>query len=250
MRLHSVSLPVLSLSPVASFYRDVLGLDVTRADGGAHVQAGATSIKLYEESIKLYEEREVLGSHHLAFTIPTGKFAAAKAWVGERAALLRAGDGEDEFETFSSWNAHSVYFEGPESSVLELIERRDLENSTVGAFSAADLLSISEIGVAVPDVRAAAERLQGEAGLTSYGGEPEESFAAVGDVHGLLILVSPGRVWFPTSDRRSAAVPTSVQATGGRPGNHWITDTTVLRLEKAPAHASRRVRQLPLNDQP
>lgn len=242
MRLNSVSLPVLNLSPVASFYRDVLGLDVTRADGAAHVQAGATSIKLYEES-------DVPGSHHLAFSIPTGKFAAAKAWVCERAALLRAGDGEDEFETFPSWNAHSVYFKGPESSVLELIERRDLDNSTVGAFSAADLLSISEIGVAVPDVRAAAERLQVEAGLTSYGGEPEESFAAVGDVHGLLILVSPGRIWFPTSDRRSAAVPTSVQATGGRSGNHWITDSTVLRLETAPAHAPRRVRQLPLDDQ-
>lgn len=223
MQLTSVSLPVLDLARVAAFYRDVLSLHVTSSGNTAHVHAGATRLELRAEN-------GTAAAHHLAFTIPTGKFAAAKAWLRDRAALLLAGDGQDEFETSQSWNAHSVYFEGPEKAVLELIERRDLDNTTAGTFSAADLLSISEVGIAVPDVAATARNLQRSAGVAPYGDEPGKNFAAVGDVHGLLILVSPGRMWFPTTDRSAAEVATGVHAVGGRPGDYPLTESSLLRL--------------------
>lgn len=223
MHLTSVSLPVLDLGRAAAFYRDVLSLDVTTSGNTAHAHVGATRIELRAEN-------GMPAAHHLAFAIPTGKFAAAKAWLHDRAALLVAGDGQDEFETSPSWNAHSVYFEGPENAVLELIERRDLDNLTAGTFSAADLLSISEVGIAVPDVGATVQNLQRSAGIAPYGDEPGRNFAAVGDVHGLLILVSPGRTWFPTTHRRAAAVATSVNAADGRPGDYPLTESSLLRL--------------------
>lgn len=223
MQLTSVSLPVLDLGRVAAFYRDVLSLHVTSSGNTALVDAGATRLELRAEN-------STAAAHHLAFTIPTGTFAAAKAWLRDRAALLLAGDGQDEFETSPSWNAHSVYFEGPEKAVLELIERRDLDNTTDGTFSAADLLSISEVGIAVPDVAATARNLQRSAGVAPYADEPGKNFAAVGDVHGLLILVSPGRMWFPTTDRSAAEVATSVNAVGGRPGDYPLTESSPLRL--------------------
>lgn len=223
MHLTSVFLSVRDLTGVATFYRDVLSLNVTSSGSTAHAHAGATRLELRAED-------GVSGAHHLAFTIPTGKFAAAKAWLRDRAALLLDGDGGDEFETSPSWNAHSVYFEGPENAVLELIERRDLDNTTAGTFSAADLLSISEVGIAVPDVPATARNLQRSAGIAPYGDAPGKNFAAVGDVHGLLILVSPGRTWFPTTHRRAAAVATRVNAANGRPGDYPLTESSLLRL--------------------
>ena len=39
---------------------------------------------------------------------------------------------------------------------------------------------------------------------------------AVGDVHGLLVLVTPGRPWLPTRDRLADVVPTTVEAVVGR----------------------------------
>lgn len=226
MHLTAVSLPVGDPRRVSAFYRDILDVDVASSDTTAQVQLGSSLLELRRQ-------QDVPPAHHLAFTIPRGKFAAAKFWLRERATLLTDGDGKDEFETSPSWNAHSVYFDGPEDSVLELIERRDLDNPTAGRFTASDLLTISEVGVAVPDVRAAARDLQERAGIAPYGNEPGENFAAVGDVHGLLILVSPGRTWFPTGDRRAGTATTWVQAAGGKPGSHPLAGSSVLRISRS-----------------
>jgi hypothetical protein len=82
---------------------------------------------------------------------------------------LLSRDGVDEFEGPPSWNSRSLYFDGPENAVLELIERRGLPGTTGDGFSVEDLRCISEIGLAVPDVEDAAQHLR-TAGLDAYGG--------------------------------------------------------------------------------
>lgn len=99
---------------------------------------------------------------------------------------------------------------------LELIERRDLESDAgrigigigtgTGTGTVVPLVSVSEVGVAVPDVLGAASALR-RAGLEPYANPPGESVAAVGDVDGLVILVSPDRRWFPTGDRGPSSPP-------------------------------------------
>jgi len=222
MHLTRIVLPAHAAADLAAFYGETLGLPV-RLDGQTvHVRVGTTELVFEEGSPST-------GAHHLAFTVPTGKLAAGKAWLQGRAPLLASG-GKDEFEAPATWNARSVYFDGPEGSVLELIDRRGLDNAAAGAFSSADLLCVSEVGVAVPDVRAVAARLRAEAGLEAYGDEPEESFAAVGDVHGLLILVTPGRAWVPTKNRLVTAAVTFVEAQGGRSGTYTLASPSSLRL--------------------
>lgn len=222
MHLTRITLPAHDAADLAAFYAETLGLLVQLDGQTVHVRIGTTELVFEGGS-------PPAGAHHLAFTVPTGKLASGKAWLRGRASLLSRG-GEDEFEAPASWNARSVYFDGPEDSVLELIDRRDLDNAAAGAFSSADLLCVSEVGVAVPDVRSVAARLRAEPGLEAYGDQPGKSFAAVGDVHGLLILVTPGRAWFPTANRSVAAEPTSVEAQGGRPGTHVLASSSSLRL--------------------
>ncbi|TCU84904.1 catechol-2,3-dioxygenase [Curtobacterium sp. PhB25] len=207
MDIRQAQLATRSLDDTARFW-ERLGCPVDRVDGVVEVVVGSTRL--------LFRELPgMTGALHLAITIPTGTFAAAAEWIAGIATVLVDADGRDEFEGPPNWNSRSVYFEGPDEQLLELIERRDLAAaapasgpaSAAPAFaSAVPLLSVSEVGIAVPDVLGAVEKLR-RAGLEPYANPAGEGFAAVGDVDGLVILVSPERRWFPTADRLPSTAP-------------------------------------------
>lgn len=198
MEIRQVQLATRALDETAHFY-ERLGCPVVVDRDAAHVTVGSTQLVF-----RVLDG--MIGAHHLAFTIPTGSFAAAKSWIAGVATVLDADD-SDEFEGPPNWNSRSVYFEGPDRQLLELIERRDL--SPAGAADPARLVSVSEVGLAVPDVLGAVDALRHH-GVESYANPPAPDFAPVGDVHGLLILVSPGRKWFPTLDRAPSTAPVVV----------------------------------------
>ena len=211
MDIRQVQLATRSLADTARFY-ERLGCSVEIVDTTVHIVVGSTLLVFRELP-------EMTGALHLAITIPTGTFDAAKAWIAGLTTVLGTAD-QDEFEGPPNWNSRSVYFEGPDQQLLELIERRDLESGArrVGAGdgtgtdtgtdsdAGVPLVSVSEVGVPVPDVLGAVEALR-RAGLEPYANPPGESFAAVGDVDGLVILVSPDRRWFPTGDRSPSSAP-------------------------------------------
>jgi len=198
MEIRQVQLATRALDETAHFY-ERLGCPVVVDRDAAHVTVGSTQL--------VFRALDAMsGAHHLAFTIPTGSFAAAKSWIAGVATVLGADD-SDEFEGPPNWNSRSVYFEGPDRQLLELIERRDL--GPADADESPRLVSVSEVGLAVPDVLGAVEAL-GPHGLEAYANPPGPDFAPVGDVHGLLILVSPDRKWFPTLDRGPSSAPVVV----------------------------------------
>ena len=66
-------------------------------------------------------------------------------------------------------------------------------------------------GVVVADVPTAVARYQKDAGLPVFARQPPQpNFAALGTDTGLVMLVPPGRPWFPT-DVPSAAFPLEVE---------------------------------------
>lgn len=196
MDIRQAQLATRSLDDTARFW-ERLGCPVDRVDGVVEVVVGSTRL--------LFRELPgMTGALHLAITIPTGTFAAAAEWIAGIATVLVDADGRDEFEGPPNWNSRSVYFDGPDQQLLELIERRDL--AAAAPASAVPLLSVSEVGIAVPDVLGAVGTLR-RAGLEPYANPAGEGFAAVGDVDGLVILVSPERRWFPTADRLPSTAP-------------------------------------------
>lgn len=205
MDIRQAQLATRSLDDTAGFW-ERLGCPVDRADGVVEVVVGSTRV--------LFRELPgMTGALHLAITIPAGTFDVAAEWIAGIATVLVDADGRDEFEGPPNWNSRSVYFEGPDQQLLELIERRDLAAGAGAARASAGgstrplpLVSVSEVGIAVPDVLGAVETLR-RAGLKPYANPPGEGFAAVGDVDGLVILVSPERRWFPTADRLPSTAP-------------------------------------------
>ncbi|WP_418515468.1 VOC family protein [Curtobacterium flaccumfaciens pv. flaccumfaciens] len=231
MDIRQVQLATRSLADTARFY-ERLGCSVEIVDTTVRIVVGSTLLVFRELP-------EMTGALHLAITIPTGTFDAAKAWIAGLTTVLGTDD-QDEFEGPPNWNSRSVYFEGPDQQLLELIERRDLESGTrrvgtgtgdgTGTGTDSDtvvpLVSVSEVGVPVPDVLGAASALR-RAGLEPYANPPGESFAAVGDVDGLVILVSPDRRWFPTGDRSPSSAPVVIDVGLGAPVG--LTEGVLLR---------------------
>lgn len=227
MDIRQVQLATRSLADTARFW-ERLGCSVEIVDATARIVVGSTLLVFRELP-------EMTGALHLAITIPTGTFDAAKAWIAGLTTVLGTAD-QDELEGPPNWNSRSVYFEGPDQQLLELIERRDLESGArrVGAGdgtgtdsdAGVPLVSVSEVGVPVPDVLGAVESLR-RAGLEPYANPPGESFAAVGDVDGLVILVSPDRRWFPTGDRSPSSAPVVIDV--GLDAPVGLTEGVLLR---------------------
>lgn len=219
-----MTVPTDDLDEAERFYGRTLGLPARREGGAAlTVTVGATRLVLVEQ-------RPSTGAvDHLAITVPADGFAGAKQWLQQRVELLHL-DGRDEFEGAASWDSRSLYFLGPSRCVLELIARRRLPARTGGQpFGAQHLLCISEVGVAVPDVRVAVRRLQTGTGLEPFGEGVGDTFGAVGGDDGLLVLAAAGRTWFPTDDLVATATPRSVvaTATGAGPASLHLGTTSV-----------------------
>ena len=224
MEIISVDTMTRSTAETATYYESVLGLPVQREIGAVEVTVGRSVIRFREDP-------DATGDQHYAFLIDDARFDAARAFLESGPGLLSDGE-RAEFESQPAWNARSLYFPGPDRSVLEVIARRDLP-SNLGAgpvsgakasspqgsgtqsalFGPADLLSVSEVGVAVPDVVRTADRLT-DAGIGRYPDGSAE-FSPAGQIDGMLILVGPGRAWFPTSDRAVGEPPVTVVAQAG-----------------------------------
>ena len=205
MRLLSLTLLTANVAALADFYAGQLGLAV--------VARTATSMTLVAGAGRLTFTQAATGTtptFHFAFDVPADAAEAAADWLESAAPLLPV-DGARIAE-FPNWLARSAYVRDPAGNIVECIGRRALDWPPAAApFSAAGLRGLSEIGLVVPDVPAFVAYAQATYGVPLFTRQPPtDRFAVLGDDAGLLIVVPPGRPWFPT-DTPSAAFPLTVE---------------------------------------
>lgn len=209
MLLTSVTLSSRHPHRLASFYEQTLHFPTRQ------VSEASFKVKVGHSLLRLVNGPTGPGSHHLAFTIPAPKLAAAKAWLGARTELY-VRDGQDQFHFDPPFGpADSVYFGDPDGSVLELIARAWPTATADDGFNpVGDIAGLGEVAVPVTSVQVAVQQLmQRNLAPVLIGQE----FAAIGDDHGMFILVTPERVWFPTEDRRPNSAPLQVRASVVQP---------------------------------
>jgi hypothetical protein len=73
MRIHAVTLPARQIAEVADAYR-ALGFRVRTTADEAEIHVGWTRLRFTADP-------GYVGAHHLALTIPTGTFDAARDWL-------------------------------------------------------------------------------------------------------------------------------------------------------------------------
>jgi catechol-2,3-dioxygenase len=212
MNIQALTLKTRDLCALSGFYTNVLGLPVQLSPPELHVQIGTTRLT-FQQDTAFY------GFYHLALDIPPHQAKEAEAWLQRRVTLLSDPDGNTRFGPGKDWNTTNLYFEDPKSNILELIARHDTSIATSIAvpiktsrhFGAGSLQRVSELGVVVPNVPKAVQRLGERFGLSPFNGD-DETFTPVGGHDGMLIVVKEGRGWFPIR-RPAVAAPFCVEFT-------------------------------------
>ncbi len=222
-------LRLLTAAPLVkmkSFYHELLGLPLIDEKAEEFTLAGG------QTSITFAPAQPEHGEpfYHVAFNIPENKIRGAHDWQKPRTPLdrlnanLRDPEMPEDVVHFRHWNAHSVFFWDPAGNLIEYIARHDLKNGAAGAFSIKDILYASEIGFISEDVTNTAVEMKKALGLEQYRGG-DENFRALGDEHGLLLVIIRGRRWgyeekapptdiFPTVAEIRGATPTQFAVAG------------------------------------
>ncbi len=200
MNIISIELATNDLQAQRDFYSNLLELPVELSSERLKVQAGKTTLVFTQADFGFD------GAYHFAFNIPENQIQAAKEWLSKKIDLLYDENRLDVFD-FSNWNAHSLYFKDAAGNILEFIARHDLKNSAEGDFDGSQILSVSEIGLPSEDVIAFAKQLCERMNLSVFHGEPSATFTPVGDDHGLFILPSVNRIWYPNTGVPARLLP-------------------------------------------
>ncbi|WP_315372976.1 hypothetical protein [Paenibacillus xylanexedens] len=94
---------------------------------------------------------------------------------------------------------------------LQVGRTNRIQNESDHDFSTQDILQVCEVGLVTEDVLSTVNELQ-QIGLTRWG-EVSDTFAPVGDVHGLFIVVKKDRTWF-FSKQKAKIYPLEVSIRG------------------------------------
>jgi catechol-2,3-dioxygenase len=215
--MHITELCLLTdrLAEQRNFYTRTLGLALlSETETSVTLRAGATRL------VFLQAEPGTHPFYHFAFNIPCNKFALAKAWLALRCPLLEL-NGVDQV-THQAWNAQSFYFYDPAGNVVEFIARYNLPNRTSGVFDSHDLLDVSEVGLVVDDVFSTIDAIEHSLGEKIWK-EKSDTFAAMGDDNGLLIIAKLGRIWLMT-DKPAEAHPVTMTIHASTPLHYKVAD--------------------------
>ncbi|WP_291285468.1 VOC family protein [Flavobacterium sp.] len=192
MKLQHLQIQTNDIHQTAAFYQDVLHLPILKKD------SNSISIQAGESVLKFIENPQFDSIYHFAFNIPKNKLQEAIQWATNQLDLIVIEDA-NVIANFESWNANAVYFYDNNGNILEFIARYDLDNAQTESFSSKSILNISEIGIVNEHPLDLANQLGIQHDLELFSkNDNNELFAAVGNDEGLLIIVRPGRNWYPT----------------------------------------------------
>ena len=192
MKIKHLKLDCANLGEQKYFYTKKFDFDIVEE------QDGEITLKAGDSLLTFTENRLKKSYYHFAFNIPYGAMEMAAEWVHKKVDVIVTEAGE--IQEFPNWDARSIYFLDPAGNVVELIGRKNYDDSKPKKFSKSQLLNISEVGLPVFQVTAAAKYIE-ETSNTKQFGKSTSNFCAHGDDEGLFIIVDKAeKSWFPTDE--------------------------------------------------
>ena len=194
MRINELSLAAGNIEELKKFYSEELGfkeIEAASASDGFSFQAGYTRIN--------FVPGDKDSRYHFAFNIRPDQLQTAADWLDQHGIdLLENEEKKGKIVDFPAWRAKSVYFFDPAGNIVELIARAAISPAgNAPKFSAASIVGISEIGIVCDDVPAMRQWIETTHGIKGFvRQENTDTFSAMGDDEGLLLLVPKGRPWY------------------------------------------------------
>lgn len=199
------------IAKMKSFYAQSIGFEVVKESESSITFRTGTGTLTFQHV------PGVDAFYHFAFNIPENQILKAHAWQSNRTefilppAHLNDADMPRAIVAFRHWNAHSVFFWDPAGNAVEYIARHGLKNSVADDvdFSVKSVLTLSEIGLVVDDVPAAAGKLKSMLKLETYI-SASAAFEPIGDPHGLLLVMKRGARMAFDQGRQRDIYPTHI----------------------------------------
>lgn len=174
------------------FYENTIGLELVKKTNTQAV------FKIGQSKLKIIQSNQ-FQPYHFAINIPCNQEIEALKWLKERVNILK--DNQNEIQDFDFWNAKAIYFYDIDNNIVEFIARKNLNNKSHEKFSVNSLLSISEIGMPVSDIKTTFNSVKSITNMKQFDGGFER-FCAIGDENGLFICINKQvKTWFPTGDK-------------------------------------------------
>ncbi|MBC5772544.1 hypothetical protein H8S95_00580 [Pontibacter sp. KCTC 32443] len=193
MNIQELELHTRQLGAIKNFYTQVLELP-GHHESDNQICFAAGNSKLYFK----HDPERSPGVYHFAFRVPFLLFDDIVEKLRGRVEFLPDPASGNEIIKHVEWQAQAVYFLDPEGNIVEIIAHKTIPAiQDVSINAPAHIVSICEIGLAVPDVPAFATELKNKLELSQWK-TGNEKFEAVGDAEGLFILAEENRPWFPT----------------------------------------------------
>ena len=191
MKIVELHLLTSDIDETEMFYNLVLGCaTIVKSNNHVSLQAG-NSLLIFHLAIN---KNPV---YHFAFTVHSDLMLQAYDSISKQAKMISGINGEKIID-FSAWQAKAFYFFDNNGNVVECISRRPIDDSIL--LSEKFIYSISEAGLVMNDVNDATQNFINNYNFSHFERQAKHtgSFTVLGDDHGLLILVPPGRDWYPT----------------------------------------------------
>ena len=158
---------------------------------GFSFQAGHTKIN--------FIPGDAIAHYHFAFNVRPDQFENAIAWLEKcDVELLDNEEGSGKIVNFPNWKAKSVYFFDPAGNIVELIARAAIARAgNAPKFSAKSIVGVSEIGIVTDDVASMRSWIEQTHHVEGFSRQKNsDTFSAMGDDEGLLLIVPSERKWF------------------------------------------------------
>lgn len=194
MQIQELTLATGVVEEMKKFYSEELGfkeIEAPSASDGFSFQAGHTRIN--------FVPGDKDAKYHFAFNIRPDQLQAAADWLDQHGIdLVENEEKTGKIVDFPAWRAKSLYFFDAAGNIVELIARAAISPAgNAPKFSAFSIIGISEIGIVCDDVAAMRQWIETAHGVNGFvRQENTDTFSAMGDDDGLLLLVPKGRPWF------------------------------------------------------
>ncbi|SFL53312.1 Catechol-2,3-dioxygenase [Paenibacillus sp. 1_12] len=205
MKILKIEVKTKRLAMIKEFYGDLMNFEIKDySDQCIVLQAGQTTIIFNQD-----DKSEAF--YHIAFSIPSNQFTASQQWLQHKGIDLIKKEGKDQFE-FMDWPASACYFYDPDGNLIEFIAHHTTTQENNQTFQQNNILYVSEIGLPVDDVSEVTKIICESFNLSLWRGDGKQ-FSAIGDEHGLFIVIDKNRPWFPVN-KKPGMFPTAVTIQG------------------------------------